>query len=78
MSLVAIRMGDSCTYAYFRYFDDPKYVLHLKKSICCRLAVAFYQNPDDFPPGGFRTLIVARCALVSSSSAQNKKAISSD
>lgn len=28
----------------------------------------FYQNPDDFPPGGFRTLIVARGPLESSSS----------
>lgn len=27
-----------------------------------------YQNPDDLPPGGFRTLIVARGPLESNSS----------
>lgn len=32
-----------------------------------------YQNPDDLPPGGFRTLIVARGPLLSSSSAQIKE-----
>lgn len=31
-----------------------------------------YQNPDDLPPGGCRTLVVARGASLLSSSVQQK------
>lgn len=35
-------------------------------------SLTHYQNPDDFPPGGFRTLIVARGPSLSNSSARKK------
>ena len=35
-------------------------------------SMVLYQNPDDFPPGGFLTLIVARGPSLSNSSAQKR------
>lgn len=35
-------------------------------------SLMLYQNPDDFPPGGLRTFIVARGPSLSNSSAQIK------